>query len=114
MEARKEALLGRNSSTEQTEEEAKLVKWCKTSSGWVKLNSKERRNPSDGMAYCGAVIRSSDGRWLGGFSKHIRVCTMAEAEIWGVFIGLSHAWEKGFRKVEVMLDCKEAVRLLQD
>ncbi|KAE8692126.1 hypothetical protein F3Y22_tig00110858pilonHSYRG00043 [Hibiscus syriacus] len=49
-----------------------------------------------------------------GFSKAIGICSIVEAELWGIHEGLSHAWNLGERQVMVETDCLEAVRMLQE
>ncbi|MBA0748308.1 hypothetical protein Gogos_005148 [Gossypium gossypioides] len=42
------------------------------------------------------------------------ICTVLEAELWGIFHCLSIAWEKGFKKVLVECDSSQAAQLLND
>ncbi|KAE8699617.1 hypothetical protein F3Y22_tig00110576pilonHSYRG00048 [Hibiscus syriacus] len=65
-------------------------------SDWIAMNlqgdSNFAKNPSGWP-----VARDSAGRWLFGFSKFIGACSVTDAELWGAFVGLNLAWDKGFR-----------------
>ncbi|GAU12737.1 hypothetical protein TSUD_122290 [Trifolium subterraneum] len=75
---------------------------------WIKLNT-------DGACKgritggCRGVIRNSSGVWIGGFAKHVGVCSAFKAELWGVLEGLRYAWYRGFRFVELDVDSVVAV-----
>ena len=47
-----------------------------------------------------------------GFAMNIGVCSITAAELWGIFEGLSIAWELGFRKVQVESNSRCAVGLI--
>ncbi|KAK8609377.1 hypothetical protein V6N13_061826 [Hibiscus sabdariffa] len=59
--------------------------------GWVKLNCDGTYRAGDGTTSCGGVFRDSKGAWLYGFFKFIGCCSIVEAELWGIFVGLSLA-----------------------
>ncbi|KAE8692317.1 Detected protein of unknown function [Hibiscus syriacus] len=40
-------------------------------------------------------------------------CSVVDAELWGIFSGLTIAWERGFRQVILESDCKDAVAVVQ-
>ncbi|KAE8699083.1 hypothetical protein F3Y22_tig00110596pilonHSYRG00024 [Hibiscus syriacus] len=58
------------------------------------------------------LLRDSNGDWIICFSKVIRICSVVEAKLWGLFKGLLHARRIGARKVAVELDSNEAFKML--
>ncbi|KAE8723185.1 hypothetical protein F3Y22_tig00012724pilonHSYRG00007 [Hibiscus syriacus] len=87
-------------------------KWKPPPNGWMKFNSDGARNPRDGYATCGGIIRNNIGEWILGYARAVGICSVVEAEIWGVFEGLTHAWNIGERQVILETDSAEALRLL--
>ncbi|MCH81999.1 putative non-LTR retroelement reverse transcriptase, partial [Trifolium medium] len=61
---------------------------------------------------CGGVIRGSDGEWIGGFAKCLRMCSAYIAELWGVYEGLLYARGLGYSRVEVNVDSSVMVHVL--
>ncbi|KAE8680158.1 hypothetical protein F3Y22_tig00111392pilonHSYRG00374 [Hibiscus syriacus] len=86
--------------------------WMLPSSPWIRLNTDAAWTETDGRARCG-VAKDSSGTWLFGFSKFIGICLIIDAELWGAFVGLTFAWNAGFRQVILELDSMEALRILK-
>ncbi|KAE8678718.1 hypothetical protein F3Y22_tig00111402pilonHSYRG00150 [Hibiscus syriacus] len=63
--------------------------WIPPPLNWCKVNTDGSRKIGDIFATCGGVIRSSNGGWMIGFSKAIDICSIVEAELWGIHEGLS-------------------------
>jgi len=42
------------------------------------------------------------------------LCSVLEAELWGIFNGLKLDWSRGFRKIYVFVDFVNAITLLKD
>lgn len=59
-------------------------------------------------------MRDFSGKWVFGFSFNLGVCNIDEAEAWGIFKGLSIAWEKGIKHVEVECDSLRVVNWSQN
>ncbi|KAK9037387.1 hypothetical protein V6N11_022298 [Hibiscus sabdariffa] len=57
--------------------------------------------------------RNEHGNWMVGFDKFIGICSILEAELWGAYIGLSCAWDAGFRQVILEMDSMQAVDILR-
>ncbi|KAL4284759.1 hypothetical protein GQ457_16G014900 [Hibiscus cannabinus] len=89
------------------------VFWTPPARGWHKLNSDGARRVLNGWASCGGVICDSFGNWCLGFSKFVGICSVVEAELWGVFVGLLCAWNLQLPKLVVEIDSMDALRLLQ-
>ncbi|KAE8693055.1 hypothetical protein F3Y22_tig00110819pilonHSYRG00250 [Hibiscus syriacus] len=91
----------------------RIVLWSPPPPNWCKMNTDGSRKAGNGFATCGGVLRSSNGDWLVGFSKVIGICSIVEAELWGIYEGLSHAWNRGERQVMVEADSVEVIQMLQ-
>ncbi|MBA0681622.1 hypothetical protein Goari_023411 [Gossypium aridum] len=50
--------------------------------------------------------------WRIGFSQVIGVCSLVEAELWGVYVKFMHAWQMGVRRIVLETDNLEAVSLI--
>ncbi|KAL4363632.1 hypothetical protein GQ457_04G016990 [Hibiscus cannabinus] len=66
------------------------------------------------MGSCGGLIRDSTCAWILGFAKSIGVYSVVEAELWGVFTGLSCAWNLEIRNVDVEIDSFEALCFIKE
>lgn len=78
--------------------ETRLLSWKPPEPGWVKVNTDGASRGNPGLATSGGVIRNEEGDWCGGFAVNIGVCSAPLAEIWGVYYGLSTAWNQGSLK----------------
>ncbi|KAE8689105.1 hypothetical protein F3Y22_tig00110943pilonHSYRG00004 [Hibiscus syriacus] len=87
--------------------------WSPPPTNWCKVNTDGSCKTGNGFATCGGVIRSSDGSWILGFGKLLGICSIIEAELWGIHEGLSHAWNLGERQIMVEADSLEVIRMLQ-
>ncbi|GER30653.1 polynucleotidyl transferase [Striga asiatica] len=78
----------------------RLVCWEPPSDSWIKMNSDGAHNGSSGLASAGGLLRDSHGAWVGGFVMMIGECSIMAAELWGLFQGLTLAWNLRYRRVE--------------
>ena len=62
----------------------------------------------------GGLIRNSEGRWIRGFSRSIGYTTSVLAELWALRDGLTLAIQLGIRCLEVELDAKVIVEMLNN
>ncbi|KAK8565298.1 hypothetical protein V6N12_058864 [Hibiscus sabdariffa] len=83
-------------------------RWLKTPRAGVNSTRKS------GLAACGGMVRNEDGDWLIGFSKRIGICSILEAELWGLYEDLNAAWSINIRGLLVELDCLETVKLFNN
>ncbi|KAK5772035.1 hypothetical protein PVK06_048296 [Gossypium arboreum] len=89
--------------------EPQVIAWSKLSAGGVKMNTDSARNlHSDGVTTRG-VVRDHQGHWLARFMRNIGLCSILEAEVWGVHDGLVLAWEMGAWRVILELDSKAVI-----
>nr|AID60103.1 hypothetical protein [Brassica napus] len=89
------------------------IAWFVPENGWVKLNTDGASRGNPGLATAGGALRDEEGKWIGGFSLNIGICSAPLAELWGVYYGLCIAWDKGIRKLEVEVDSKSVVGFLK-
>ncbi|KAK8593044.1 hypothetical protein V6N12_045133 [Hibiscus sabdariffa] len=92
-------------------EMSSILHWEGPRCGWIKRNVDAGVNPSDGSAAVGGVFRDESGTWLSGFSLRIGRCSVLLAELWAIRDGLRHAWDLGFRYIELETDNKEVANL---
>ncbi|XP_021826059.1 uncharacterized protein LOC110766949 [Prunus avium] len=88
------------------------LSWNSPNPGSCKINSDGSRNNTTGHIGAAGVLRDTNGGWLKGYSVNLGIGSVLEAELWGIFWGLSLAWDSGFRTVEVESDSKVAVTLI--
>ncbi|KAE8680197.1 hypothetical protein F3Y22_tig00111392pilonHSYRG00432 [Hibiscus syriacus] len=86
----------------------RITLWSPPPMNWVKVSSDEARNKEPDFVFCGGVLRNSEGAWLRGFSKFIGSCSIDDAELWGILIGLMCAWDYGASQVDFQhVNCDE-------
>ncbi|KAL2898461.1 hypothetical protein RDABS01_040243 [Bienertia sinuspersici] len=88
-----------------------LQKWRPPQSGFYKLNT-DGSWRGIAAAGGGGVIRSEDGGWAIGFSASFHARTPLAAELLALKKGLQLAWDHNFKKLEVEVDAKELLNLL--
>lgn len=96
----------------RTSQVPKWVRWLPPEEGWLKLNSDGSVN-SENHAAAGGVVRDHLGRWITGFVANIGTTSVFNAELWGVYIGLKHCLQLGFRRIVLELDSSSLVQTLQ-
>ena len=70
---------------------------------WCKLNTNGScKNTGDAGA--GGVIRDSVGHWILGFCMKIGESSVTMAKLWGLYQGLTLAWNAGIRRLLVEVD----------
>jgi ribonuclease HI len=89
------------------------IGWKPPGEGWVKINT-DRACKGKVTMGCGGIIRDKRGVWLGGFAKHIGICSALTEELWDVFEGLRFTWRMGYRVVELDVDSSAVVKVIKD
>ncbi|CAL1413874.1 unnamed protein product [Linum trigynum] len=89
------------------------VGWRPAPTGWITVNSNGLLLRPSGSTAAGGALRDWQGRLLGAYTMNLGKCTITRAEIWGALKGLELAWEAGHRQVELQLDSRTAMSLLQ-
>ncbi|KAK8635385.1 hypothetical protein V6N13_004123 [Hibiscus sabdariffa] len=62
--------------------------WSPPPPGWIKMNDDGVQWGSVGCFACGGVARGNGGEWVFGYNKGIGLCSIKEAELWGILIGM--------------------------
>ena len=88
------------------------IKWSKPLPGWHKLNTNRASLGNPGKAGSGGLIRNSEGRWIRVFLRSIGYMTSVMAKLWALRDGLTLAIQLGIRWLEVELDAKVIVEML--
>ena len=78
----------------------------------MKLNTDGSANGTSGLAGCGGVIRNDEGQWIVGFSKCIGITSSFAAELWGLREGLILCCNLNISSLEIELDAKAIVDIL--
>ncbi|KAK2663796.1 hypothetical protein Ddye_002370 [Dipteronia dyeriana] len=73
-----------------------MVDWKPPCVGCVKLNIDSGCNVDSSAIYVRCVIRDHLRNWVRGFALNKGVSIVLEAELWGLFEGLTMAWNGGF------------------
>lgn len=88
------------------------VRWNKLAAGWFKLNPDGASFGNPGKAGGGGIIRNSHGHWVKGFSSSIGHTTSIIVEWWALRDGLTLAIQLGYQQLEIELDAKVIVDLI--
>lgn len=89
------------------------VAWQPPDAGWVKCNVDGASRKGGLTAGCGGIIRDSMGRWEEArFMMNLGRLDSLSAEIWSMAWGLDLAWEKGFKRVILESDSRQAINLI--
>lgn len=89
------------------------IAWKKPELDWMKVNVDGSYSAVDGSASCGGVLRDNTGSWRRGFMCNLGICSIGEAEAWGVLHGLHLAARIGVHYLIVECDSKTTVDLLR-
>ncbi|MBA0682525.1 hypothetical protein Goari_024237, partial [Gossypium aridum] len=60
------------------------------------------------------VIYKQEGECIIGFNRHLGLCLVFDAELWGILDGLSLIQKKGYQKVVIHTGNLEVVKAIQD
>ena len=80
------------------------VRWGPPSYGCFKLNTNGSWRARDNVASGGGVRRDHRGDWQWGFNVKLGHCSIEEAKLWVLIIGLRQTWDKGCRVLSVEVD----------
>ncbi|XP_012461277.1 uncharacterized protein LOC105781288 [Gossypium raimondii] len=90
------------------------VTWSRPPHGVLKINTDGAPIKSSAMASAGEVVRDDKGDWISGFSRSLGVATVLHSELWAILDGLNLAWDRGFRKIILESDSKEAIDIINN
>ncbi|CAN1823008.1 Putative ribonuclease H protein At1g65750 [Linum perenne] len=89
------------------------ISWEPGPIDWATVNVDGSVLRSPARAAAGGVVRSEDGRAIGAFVANLGCCSVTRAELHGAVLGLELAWSLGCRFVELQLDSRVAIALIQ-
>ncbi|CAL8152452.1 unnamed protein product [Prunus armeniaca] len=72
------------------------LSWNCPNLGGCKINFDGSRNNTTGQIGVAGVLRDATSAWLKGYYVNLGIGSVLEAELWGIFWGLSLAWDSGF------------------
>ena len=88
------------------------IYWNKPLEGWVKVNVDGSCKGTPTRVGFGGVIRNHMGNWIHGFSGYFGKVDILCAELHGMKVGLSLAWDLHYRRIILESDSKEAFQLI--
>ncbi|GMP89161.1 hypothetical protein CsSME_00040847 [Camellia sinensis var. sinensis] len=88
--------------------------WNLPFAGTIKLNSDGCSKGNPGPAGYGGLFRDERGAWVHGYHGRLEEATSLEAELWGVYRGLTIILEKGMRDIVIETDSVQMVKLLHE
>lgn len=104
----------RISGQRDSHDEDGQIRWIPPRPGEVALNCDGSVTGLGAIATYGGVLRDDLGNFICGYAVNLGSCSILEAELWSILHGLSIAWNRGFRRIQVYLDSKIAVGLLSE
>lgn len=92
----------------------KVVRVTRTprAAGWMKCNVDGASKRDGQVVRCGGVFRDALGRWVIGFTVNLGCMDPLSLKIYSIMKGLELAWAKGFRRVIIKFDSREAMDLV--
>ncbi|CAN1848413.1 Putative ribonuclease H protein At1g65750 [Linum perenne] len=90
-----------------------LIKWIPAPDEWVTINTDGSVTQPLSHAAGGGVIRNSHGAKLACFAANFGRCSIMRAELRAAALGLTLAWDLGFRRVNLQLDSLAAIAAIK-
>ncbi|CAL5424318.1 unnamed protein product [Camellia sinensis] len=97
-----------------TYSEPKLTHWLAPIAGNPKLNSDGCSKGDPGQSGYGGLLRDETGAWLWGYHGYLGNCTSLEAELWGIYRGLTIIMQKGLANIVIETDSQLAMKFIQE
>lgn len=88
--------------------------WSCPIAGKLKLNTNGSSKGDLGQAGYGGLLRDEAGTWLWGFYGYLGSCTSLEAELWGIYRGLTIIMQKDLANIQIETDSTQAMELIRD
>ncbi|CAL5349330.1 unnamed protein product [Camellia sinensis] len=83
--------------------------WCPPCAGKIKLNTDGCSKGNPGPAGYGGLFRDARGTWIFGYHGKLEVATSEEAELWGIYRGLTIILEKSMHDITIETDSEQMV-----
>ncbi|KAK8589616.1 hypothetical protein V6N12_024010 [Hibiscus sabdariffa] len=88
--------------------------WSNLEPGWFCLNVDSVVSLKTEETTIGGLLRDNAGNFIFDFSKFIGCANSLHAELWSLHVGLQLAWDHEVDFLQVQIDCKHVLQLLQD
>ncbi|KAL2941999.1 hypothetical protein RDABS01_030349 [Bienertia sinuspersici] len=89
------------------------IQWKPPCYGWVALNTDGAAKGCPGAAGAGGILRDHRGICISFFFANLHTCTAIKAELLALKHGLEIAWSKNIQQVDVRLDSKACMQILE-
>lgn len=90
------------------------VRWSGPDNGALVLNVDGSVRSSTSQAGGGAVLRSHEGKWRGGFTCRLPWGNIDEIESRMILKGMEWAWTKGIRRLVIQSDSRNAINWIKN
>ncbi|CAN1160041.1 Putative ribonuclease H protein At1g65750 [Linum perenne] len=91
-----------------------LIRWIPAPDEWITINTDGSVTQPLSYAAGSGVIRNSQGAKLATFAANFGRCSIMRAELRIAALGLSLAWDMGFRQVNIQLDSLAAIAAIKN
>ena len=92
----------------------KRTRWEKPEVGWFRLNSDGSLSGNPGPAGSGGLIRNGEGGWVYGYARKIGITMSFAIELQGLKDGLLQCLNLHFPAIEIEIDTKSIIDLLNN
>ena len=90
-----------------------FIQWISPAYGWMALNTDGAAKGCPGPAGGGGLIRDHLGQCIGAFASNLGTCSAIRAEFLALLQGLQLAWSKGIQLLDVRMDNKACISIIQ-
>ncbi|MBA0607395.1 hypothetical protein Godav_019703 [Gossypium davidsonii] len=81
---------------------------------WVCLNTDGLERQDEGFTVAGGLVRDQNGRWIMGFNRYLRNCTVTKSKLWGILDGIKLILDRRFERILIQIDSLEAMNTIQE
>ncbi|MBA0754307.1 hypothetical protein Gogos_021568 [Gossypium gossypioides] len=81
---------------------------------WVFLFTDGAVARDSSYAATGGVALDRDGNWIVGFNRFLGMCSPFEADVWAILDGILILFNKGYKRIIIMIDNLEVGQILTD
>ena len=82
---------------------------------WLKCNVDASFINTQEPATAGWVVRDANGGYQGAVqAQGYKVCSPLESELQAILMAIQYCWRRGYKKIIIESDCKQAIGILND
>lgn len=93
--------------------EPSLMSWSCPLAGKLKMNTDGNSRGDPRQSGYGGLLRDEVGTWIWGFYGYLGNCSSLEAELWGIYWGLTIILQKGLANIQIETDSQLAMELIR-